>query len=133
MELGFVFYLSLFQVLVEHEDIVMCAAVTESNRFVLSGSKDKRLLVWGLSTGAVERQLIGHTGHVTCVKVTRDSSTAISGEKPLCVLYSVQIKNETRQNKDISFIYPYYMFLFFILFFISAKLTYNDAKYWTWT
>ena len=63
----------------EHEDFVLCATVTEGNRFVLSGSMDKRLLVWGLSTGAVERQLIGHTGHVTCVKVTHDSSTAISG------------------------------------------------------
>lgn len=69
----------LFQVLVEHDAAVKCATITESNRFVLSGSEDKRLLVWGLSTGAAERQLLGHTGAVTCVRITEDSSTAISG------------------------------------------------------
>ena len=72
-------WMLVLQVLVEHEAAVSCVAVTESNRHVISGGQDKRLMVWGLSTGAVEQVLVGHTDVVTCVKVTSDGSTAISG------------------------------------------------------
>ena len=71
--------LFLFQVLVEHTLTVTCGVITERNRHVISGSYDQRVLVWGLETGAVEHYLTGHTDRVTCLKVTRDSSTAILG------------------------------------------------------
>ena len=67
------------QVLVEHEGIIRCATITEDNRHVISGSADKKLLVWNLSTGAVEHQFVGHTDEVTTVKATSDASVAISG------------------------------------------------------
>lgn len=69
--------------LVEHEDVVSCVGVTDGNQYVISGSYDKRLLVWCLDTGEVEHQLIGHTDHVTSVKITRDGTIAISGLLPL--------------------------------------------------
>ena len=59
--------------------MITCIAISENNSHLVSGSHDKRLLVWGLSTGAVEHQLIGHTDAVTCVKLTSDGTTAISG------------------------------------------------------
>ena len=70
---------STLQVFVEHEEVISCVAVTGSNRHVVSGSHDCKLLVWGLWTGAVEHQLTGHTGQVTCVKLTNDGSIAVSG------------------------------------------------------
>ena len=63
----------------EHEDKVSCAAVSEGNRHVISGSHDRRLLVWGLSTGAVEHQLVGHTNVVSTIKITQDATIAVSG------------------------------------------------------
>lgn len=93
------------QVLVEHDDIVKCAAITDGNRFVLSGSADKRLLVWGLSTGAVERQLIGHTGVVTCVKVTHDGSTAISGETQYAYLLTTPLMGRKSWSSPLT---PYH-------------------------
>ncbi len=68
------------QVLVEHEDTITCVAVTEDNRFVISGSADKNLLVWSLSTGLAENKFVGHTDKVTTVKATKDSSVAVSGK-----------------------------------------------------
>ena len=75
------------QVLVEHEDIVSCVAVADGNRCVVSGSHDTRLLVWNLQTGDVEYQLLGHTGHVTAVRLTKDGSTAISGKTNTISVY----------------------------------------------
>ena len=65
--------------LVEHDGIIRCATITEGNRYVISGSADKKLLVWNLSTGAVEHQFVGHTDEVMAVKSTRDGTVAISG------------------------------------------------------
>lgn len=87
------FILYIIQVLVEHDNLVSCAAITNDNSYVLSGSYDRRLLVWGLSTGAVEQQLLGHTLPVTCVKVTDDSTVAISGQRvQLCQFFQLFIK-----------------------------------------
>jgi len=66
-------------VLVEHKDLVSCVVMTGSDRSVVSGSHDTRLLVWDLDKGDVEHQLIGHTGPVTAVNVTADGSIAVSG------------------------------------------------------
>ena len=66
--------------LVEHSDKVSCVSVSDGNRHVVSGSHDRRLLVWGLSTGAVEHQLVGHTDIVNTIKVTQDASIAVSGK-----------------------------------------------------
>ena len=66
--------------LVEHDGIIRCATITEGNRYVISGSADEKLLVWNLSTGAVEHQLIGHTDEVMTVKSTSDGTVAISGQ-----------------------------------------------------
>ena len=65
--------------LVEHRDLVSCVVMTDSNRSVVSGSHDTRLIVWNLEKGDVELQLRGHTGPVTAVSVTDDGSIAISG------------------------------------------------------
>jgi WD40 repeat protein len=54
--------------------------VADGNQFIVSGSHDKRLLIWSLETGEVEHQLIGHTDYVTAVKITKDGTIAISGK-----------------------------------------------------
>ena len=66
--------------LVEHSAEVSCAVVSDGNEHVVSGSHDERLLVWGLSTGAVEHHLVGHHDVITTVQVTKDASIAVSGK-----------------------------------------------------
>ena len=63
----------------EHEDTVSCVAITEDNKYIVSGSHDKNLLIWCLETGVVEHRLQGHSHHVTVVKVTLDGTVAVSG------------------------------------------------------
>jgi len=70
---------SCLQVLVGHDDIISCVAITDNNQSVVSGSRDNGLLVWNLSTGTVEQELLGHSDQVTTVKVSKDGSIAISG------------------------------------------------------
>ena len=63
----------------EHDGIISCVAVTDNNMHIVSGSYDKTLLIWGLCTGAVEHKLIGHTSHVTAVRLSSDGKLALSG------------------------------------------------------
>jgi len=46
---------------------------------VVSGSADETLKVWDPYAGTCLRTLVGHTGEVLAVAVTRDGSLAISG------------------------------------------------------
>jgi WD40 repeat protein len=58
--------------------------VTADNRILISGSYDHQLLVWCIEKGAVLGSLQGHENAVTCVKMTGDSATAISGIPQFC-------------------------------------------------
>lgn len=69
-----------FQVLVSHEGTVSCVAIADHYQFVISGSHDNTLIIWNLQAGSVKHVLHGHNSHVTCVKLTKDGSIAISGK-----------------------------------------------------
>ena len=70
---------SLYQVLAGHDDIVSCVTIADHNRNVISGSHDKTLIVWNMSTGEIEQTLKGHTDIVTSAKMTADGSIVVSG------------------------------------------------------
>lgn len=67
------------QVLAGHDDIVSCVTIADHNRNVISGSHDKTLIVWNMSTGEIEQRLKGHTDIVTSAKMTADGSIVVSG------------------------------------------------------
>ena len=62
-----------------HEDWVNALAVTPNGRYVLSGSHDRTLRLWDLSTGQPRLTLTGHTGPVLAVRILPDGCHALSG------------------------------------------------------
>ena len=62
-----------------HTDRVNCCSVTPDGSSAVSGSNDKTLRLWDLSTGKCTRVMKGHTDLVLCCSVTPDGSSAVSG------------------------------------------------------
>lgn len=62
-----------------HTNMVSSIAISPDNRYVLSGSWDNSLKLWGLKTGRVIRTFSGHTGFVNTAAFTKDGRYAVSG------------------------------------------------------
>ena len=62
-----------------HRQFVKCCAVFENGRKTLSGSDEKTLIVWNLSTGKQLATLKGHTKGVSCCAVFDNDRKALSG------------------------------------------------------
>jgi len=71
----------LLQILGEHNDYVAAVAVTPDGRFAVSGSRDKTVRLWNISTGKCLRIFKGHEGSITCVAITPDRHLAVSGSR----------------------------------------------------
>ncbi len=69
-----------FQVLVGHEDVVQCCAVADDERLVVSGGRDRLLIVWKVETGDMLHSLSSIGSPVAAVAVTNDASVAFSGK-----------------------------------------------------
>ncbi len=69
----------LRRTLTGHTDEVTAVAVTPDGRYAVSGSLDKTLKVWDLTTGQAVRTLTGHASYVTAVTVTPDGRYSVSG------------------------------------------------------
>jgi WD40 repeat protein/DNA-directed RNA polymerase subunit RPC12/RpoP len=67
------------KVLKGHAGIVQAVALSSDGRLAVSGSDDRTVRVWDLSTGVCVATLEGHTGWVRCVAVTSDGRLAVSG------------------------------------------------------
>ncbi|CAB9503415.1 WD-40 repeat [Seminavis robusta] len=65
--------------LMGHTDSVLCCAVYENGKRALSGSNDKTLKVWDLTTGKELKKLQGHSGSVKCCAIYQNGNRAISG------------------------------------------------------
>lgn len=64
--------------LVGHEDVVTCCAVSEDGKSVVSGGRDKAIIVWEVQTGTVRRS-ISAKAPVVAVEITFDGSVIVSG------------------------------------------------------
>ncbi|MEG3928195.1 MULTISPECIES: hypothetical protein [unclassified Microcoleus] len=69
----------LLRTLNGHTSLVNAVAVTADGNRVISGSDDKTIKVWDLTTGKEQFTLNGHTSSVNAVAVTADGKRAISG------------------------------------------------------
>ncbi len=69
----------LLRTLEGHANMVSAVAVLPDGRRALSGSRDKKLKLWDLATGALLRTLEGHAHSVTAVAVLPDGRRALSG------------------------------------------------------
>src|SRR6476661_6559606 len=71
----------LLRTLEGHTHLVNAVAVTTDGKRVISGSADKTIKVWDLTTGKEQFTLKGHTYWVNAVAVTADGRHVISGSK----------------------------------------------------
>ena len=55
----------------------VCASTDNSN--LASGSKDKSVIYWDVSTGQIVRRFRGHAGAVNCVTFNEESTVVVSG------------------------------------------------------
>jgi len=70
---------SMPQIPVGHTDLVWSVAISPNGRYALSGSRDKTLKLWNVSSGAEIRTFQGHTASVRSVAFSHDGSYALSG------------------------------------------------------
>jgi U3 small nucleolar RNA-associated protein 13 len=69
---------------VQHKDIVLCVAISKDGRFVASGSKDQKIIIWDAKSGKSLLQLVGHAADVTCLTFfNKTSRYLVSGSKDL--------------------------------------------------
>lgn len=71
----------MIKVYAGHGDEVNDAVGSCESSFILSGSSDKSIIYWDVSTGLPVRRLRTHAGSVSCVRFNEDSSVAISGSR----------------------------------------------------
>ena len=69
---------SLVTIITPHV-LVNCLAASEDGSWAVSGAFDNTLTVWDLTTGAVKRRLIGHSGPVNAVVLTPGDNYCLSG------------------------------------------------------
>lgn len=62
-----------------HELAVISVAVSSDSNFVATGSRDKSIKLWELSTGREVRSFLGHELSVTSIRFSPDGKTLLSG------------------------------------------------------
>lgn len=64
-----------------HNHFVSDVVMSSDGQFALSGSWDKTLRLWDLSTGVTTRQFVGHTKDVLSVAFSADNRQIVSGSR----------------------------------------------------
>ena len=62
-----------------HQDEILCLAVSHSNEQIVTGSRDRLIVVLRLETGEIEHSVEQHTDAVTAVALTQDDTMLLSG------------------------------------------------------
>ena len=83
-----------------HTDVVSCLALTRDGSTLVTGSRDTTLMVWQLSSGRGAAPLLpekprhvlhGHDDDVTCVAVSSEVNTVLSGSRDgTVIVYSLR-------------------------------------------
>ncbi len=64
-----------------HKSAISSIVVSNDNRLLITGSHDKSIKLWELSTGQIIDTLRGHSDGITCLAISDDNKTIISGSK----------------------------------------------------
>lgn len=62
-----------------HADVVKSVAISPDGQILASGSYDKTIKLWSLSTGELRQTLFNHTHRITCLAISPDGQTLASG------------------------------------------------------
>ena len=66
--------------MIDHDGHITSIAVPFNNNIVVSGSKDKLVIIWNFKHGSVNHKLNFHHDIIVKVAVTYDGNVVISGE-----------------------------------------------------
>jgi len=67
------------ELVMQDGSVVSSVAFSQDGSQVVSGSYDKTVRIWNVTTGEVEAELKGHTNKVTSVAFSQDGSRVVSG------------------------------------------------------
>ncbi|MEM7579969.1 MAG: WD40 repeat domain-containing protein [Mastigocoleus sp.] len=73
------FNIQLIHSFTAHSHVVRALAITEDNKFFISGSRDKTIKIWDLSSGKLKHTLKGHTDGVYAIALSPDGQIIASG------------------------------------------------------
>lgn len=62
-----------------HQDEILCGIVSHNNEQIVTGSRDRLIIVLRLETGEVEHSIEQHTDAVVAVALTQDDALLVSG------------------------------------------------------
>lgn len=71
-------WIDLLQVLVGHEETVMCCAIASDENIIVSGAKDSQIIVWSTSTGDALFSLKTEST-VIALAINNDTTVILSG------------------------------------------------------
>ena len=95
----------LKKTLTAHTDAVFSLAMTPDGKTLVTGSGDKTIKVWNLSTGELKNTLIGHIDTVFSLAITPDGQTLVSGsgDKTIKIwnLSTGQLTNTLTSHTDV--------------------------------
>jgi WD40 repeat protein len=72
---------TFLKVLIEHEGGITSVAVPVNNQIIVSGSKDKLVMLWSFKEGSVLHKLTSHADSIVKVAITHDGSIVVSGSR----------------------------------------------------
>ena len=64
-----------------HKNAVSSILISSDNQLLITGSYDKSIKIWELSTGQIIDTLQGHSEAITCLAISNDNKTLISGSR----------------------------------------------------
>jgi serine/threonine protein kinase len=81
-----------------HADVVSAIAISPDAQSLVSGSYDKTIRLWALSSGEVRNTLIDHAQRVTCVAICPDGQTLATGSYDKTIRLWTLSTGELRQT-----------------------------------
>lgn len=62
-----------------HQDEILCMTVSHNNEQIVTGSRDRLIVVLRLETGEIEHSIEQHNDAVIAVALTHDDAILVSG------------------------------------------------------
>src|SRR3989442_13956904 len=82
---------------ITHTDVVTAVVFSPDGRTVVSGSLDRRIVLWNVSTAEAVGVLEGHSSYVYCLAFSPDGKLLASGSGDGTIkLWDVKLRKEAR-------------------------------------